>query len=205
MNKKILFGSIIALCILIGVTFTSVVGYRSVAFDVKESPLFTIRTKRVGGQDVDIATRIYLGKGDTSILQLPPYNDTFHTHRMVVKRISTMDERELQRFITVLIYYLSANTIRGLENKDKQQIITILNHYKQNPAMVLNQLNTQSNYYARYVESDVMEETLDYGCTFGQWVPGCFIDLFKWLILLPLFLFLLALYFYFNPTALPPC
>ena len=46
MNKKILIGSIIAVTILIGVSFTSVVGYRSVASDVKASPLFNIRTSR---------------------------------------------------------------------------------------------------------------------------------------------------------------
>ena len=42
MNNKILSGSIIAVTVLIGVSFTSVVGYRSVASDVKVSPLFNM-------------------------------------------------------------------------------------------------------------------------------------------------------------------
>jgi len=37
MKKKIIIGSIIAVAILIGVSFTSVVGYRIVASDVKAS------------------------------------------------------------------------------------------------------------------------------------------------------------------------
>jgi hypothetical protein len=42
MNKKILIDSIIAVEILVLVSFTSVVGYISVESDVKISPLFNI-------------------------------------------------------------------------------------------------------------------------------------------------------------------
>ena len=46
MNKKILIGSIIAVAILIGISFISVVGYNSVESNAKASPLFNIRTQR---------------------------------------------------------------------------------------------------------------------------------------------------------------
>ena len=45
-NKKILVGSIIAVAILISVSFTSVIVYNIFKSDVKESPPFTIRTNR---------------------------------------------------------------------------------------------------------------------------------------------------------------
>ena len=47
MGKKIIFlGSIVSFVILLVVSFTSVVGYQTVTSSLKDSPLFTVRTKR---------------------------------------------------------------------------------------------------------------------------------------------------------------
>ncbi len=64
MNKKILIGSIIVIAILIGVSFTSVVGYRSVASDVKASPLFNIRSSRAIDEESGDLSCAYVGKGE---------------------------------------------------------------------------------------------------------------------------------------------
>ena len=48
MNNKILIGSIIAVVILVLVSFTGVVGYQTTKFSTiaKASPLFSVRTQR---------------------------------------------------------------------------------------------------------------------------------------------------------------
>ena len=47
MNNKILLGSIIAVIILVLVSFTGVVGYQTTSSAIaKASPLFTVRTQR---------------------------------------------------------------------------------------------------------------------------------------------------------------
>ncbi len=51
MRKKILIGSVVSVLMLILLSFTSIVGYRSVTSDVKISPLFTIRTQRTIDED----------------------------------------------------------------------------------------------------------------------------------------------------------
>ena len=63
MNKKTLIGSIIAVTILIGVSFTSVVGYRSVDPNVNASPLFNIRTSRAIDEECRELSCEYVGKG----------------------------------------------------------------------------------------------------------------------------------------------
>ncbi len=64
MNNKILIGSIIAVAILIGVSFTSVVGYNSIESDKKLSPLFNIRTSRAVDKDSKDLSCEYVGKGE---------------------------------------------------------------------------------------------------------------------------------------------
>ena len=56
MKKKIIIGSIIAVAILVGVSLTSVVGYKRVESDFRESPLFNVRSERAieTSGDVDV-------------------------------------------------------------------------------------------------------------------------------------------------------
>ena len=74
MNNKILIGSIIAICILIGVSFTSVVGYNSVDSDVKPSPLFNIRSSRAIDEKSEGLSCAYVGKGEEIFLSIPKRN-----------------------------------------------------------------------------------------------------------------------------------
>ncbi|UCF13146.1 MAG: hypothetical protein JSW06_02535 [Thermoplasmatales archaeon] len=76
MNKKILIGSIIAIAILVLVSFTGVIGYRSIDSDVKVSPLFNIRSsKAIRKESKDIVCD-YVGKGAGCILSIPKRNET---------------------------------------------------------------------------------------------------------------------------------
>jgi len=78
MNKKILIGSIIAVAILIGVSFTSVVGYNSVDSNVKASPISTVRTSRtIDGESKDCncqdVSRDNLAKAEKLLARLEVY------------------------------------------------------------------------------------------------------------------------------------
>ena len=75
MINKILIGSVIAVAILIGVSFTSVVGYNRVASDVKASPLFTVRSSRAIDEDSKDIACDYVGKGKPTLFTFPKRND----------------------------------------------------------------------------------------------------------------------------------
>ena len=85
MNKKILIGSIIAVVILVLVSFTSVVGYNSVKSNsVKASPLFSVRTNRAIGEETKVLTCKYIGKGIT--LPFPARDDkTVLTQKVMIE------------------------------------------------------------------------------------------------------------------------
>ena len=65
MNKKILLSSIIAVCILIGVSFSSVVSYGSVkSTSALNSSLYNMRSQRATEQGQQDITTDYLGHGE---------------------------------------------------------------------------------------------------------------------------------------------
>ena len=90
MNKKILIGSIIATAILIGVSFTSVIGYRSVDSCIRASPLFNIRSPRAIYEESEDLSCEYVRKGDGINLLIPDRQLLFQT---VFNRISKMDDK----------------------------------------------------------------------------------------------------------------
>ena len=97
MKKKILIGSIIAVVILVLVSFTSVVGYNSVKSNVKTSPLFKVRTNRAIGEESKDITCMFVGKGIT--LLFPKRDDKSVLTQKVVDRINRMDDKTFERFI----------------------------------------------------------------------------------------------------------
>jgi hypothetical protein len=109
MNKKILIGSIIVVTVLIGVSFTSVVGYQSVESDVKASPLFTIRSNRAINEESSNLSREYVGKGST--LSFPKQDDRLILTQRFIDRISEMDDETFERFIASIIYHLQKDNI----------------------------------------------------------------------------------------------
>ncbi|UCF12306.1 MAG: hypothetical protein JSW06_09735 [Thermoplasmatales archaeon] len=104
MKKKIIIGSIIAVVILISVSFTGVVGYSSVKSNSrKASPLFSVRTNRaIGEESKDIACD-YAGKGKTTLITIPKRDDRVVLTQRVIDSIRTMDDETLERFIASVI------------------------------------------------------------------------------------------------------
>jgi hypothetical protein len=118
MNNKILIGSIIAIAVLIGVSFTSVVGYRSVTSDVKESPLFNIRTSRAINEKTSIQTCRYFGIGEDAGIPIPKRNSTYVLISKIIDRINNMDKREINRLNDFIIAHQNdiADYVNKIEN-----------------------------------------------------------------------------------------
>ena len=164
MNKKILIGSIIAVAILICVSFTSVVGYRSVASGVKASPLFNIRTRRA----IDVASEglscEYVGKGDSINLLIPDRNGNVELFQKIINVISKMDDKEL-------------NIFKGKIN----QLKNIEGEYTDNPEIIKPHLIQNEN-------KKTFEEwcTLGICFTFGYKLFSCLYVFLTLIIMIPL-------------------
>ncbi len=103
MKRKLFIGSIIAVAVLIGVSFTSVVGYRTVDSNVKESPLFNIRTNRAIGEEDKILTSNYFGKVNT--LPFPKRDDKAIMVQKVVESIKKTDDKTFKILVVNIIDY----------------------------------------------------------------------------------------------------
>jgi hypothetical protein len=102
MNKKILIGSIIAVVILVLVSFTGVVGYSSVKSNSgKVSPLFSVRTNRAIGEESKDLTCNYIRMGN--ILPFPKRDDRTVTIQKVIDSIRRMDDETFENFIAYII------------------------------------------------------------------------------------------------------
>ena len=104
LNKKILIGSIIAVAILILVSFTGVVGYQTTKSSTiaKASPLFTIRTSRAIDEDSEDIACDYIGKGEDNFLSIPKRDHGKILIQKVFNIIGRMDDRELKEFIALI-------------------------------------------------------------------------------------------------------
>jgi len=97
-NKLLVGGSAIAVIILVLATLSPVVGYHTVKSNsFKDSPLFSIRMKRVIGQDEDALTCEYVGKGQ--LMPFPSRDNKAILIQKLIDRISSMNEREYNFFV----------------------------------------------------------------------------------------------------------
>jgi hypothetical protein len=134
MNKKILIGSIIALCILVCVSFTSVVGYRSMESGVNASPLFNIRTSRAINEKTSIQTCDYVGKGEDAGIPIPERNTTYVILSEVIQRINKMDEEDINKLIDFIKAHQDdiSGYIKNLDNNknfDVNEIKKVMNDF----------------------------------------------------------------------------
>lgn len=105
MKKNIFVGSIIAVAILILVSFTSVIGYTTIKSDsISSSPLFNVRTNRAIGEQSTVIHRQYINKGIS--LWFPTQDEKTIVAQEIVDGIRRMDEQSFEKFITVVIMSL---------------------------------------------------------------------------------------------------
>jgi len=183
MNKKILIGGIIAVAILVGVSFTSVVGYQSVESNFRESPLFNIRASRVTERDGNGVTSDYVGKGIGSDIFIPNRDQSNIQLQKCLESISNMDSTSLSK----LIESISKNNLKNIKPAD---IIEKLNFLNSN----IKYLNNPTKEELTFVYTYIHPCTVD-----GHWQLGCFINM----ILLNILVGIIILMVVFIPTMNP--
>jgi hypothetical protein len=102
MKEKILIRSIIAVAVLINVSFTSVVGYRSMASDVKASPLFNIRRSRAIDEDSKDLSCEYVGKGDLINLLIPDRDKKKALMQRLIDKIRKMNDEAFNKVVNLI-------------------------------------------------------------------------------------------------------
>ena len=104
MNKKILIGSIISIAIIIGICFTSVVGYQSTSKTIADiSPLFTVRSSRALDVDSKDLSYNYVGKGEDISISILKRDNKIVLIQKFIDSISKMDDKKLNRLIELVV------------------------------------------------------------------------------------------------------
>jgi len=180
MEKRILIGSIIAVVILVLVSFTGVVGYQTTKSSAvaKASPLFNVRSKRAIDKDSKDIACDYVGKGEESVLSIPKRDGRTALLQKFIDRISKMDEETCDKYINELF--------NRLIQEDK-----IRDSYINRLVTEINQLKINSEKLMNYL----FDEKLDPPFFTMFWFSGCILFyvlmVIPTIILYPLFIYCL--------------
>jgi len=140
MNKKILIGSLVAVVILILVSFTGVVGYQTTKSSTiaKASPLFTVRSSRaIDGESKGLSCD-YVGKGKDNFLSIPRRDSKQLLLDKLINRISKMDDKSFDRFVKIVIANINQNNkINDVEVND-EEIAVMLSQLRDNSEVIKN-------------------------------------------------------------------
>jgi hypothetical protein len=163
MNIKCVIGSIIVVVAVIGISFTSVVGNKSIESDVNVSPLFNIRTNNAIGKENNNLNCYYANKG--KIISIPKRDDNVIIIQKIVDSIHTMDDETFEKYVNYII--CNAHRDKGVND---------INPYDIRKALYLLRYSGNSIYS---INPDSENITYGYGlkgfvgCTFSE--PLCFI------------------------------
>jgi len=132
MNKNILIGSsLVAVAILVLVSFTGVVGYQTTKSSTiaKASPLFAVRSSRAIDEESKDLTCDYVGKGNTFLI--PRRDGKTSIINKLIGIIKNMDDSTYNRFVR------RVSTRCNVDNKDVNEILQLIRNnpknLKQNP------------------------------------------------------------------------
>ena len=128
MNKKILIGSIIAVVILILVSFTGVVGYQTTKSSTiaTASPLFAVRSSRAIDEESKDLSCDYVGKGE--IFRIPRNNKLLQI-KATIDFIQTLDDIEYSGFQGLLIsQYDKHDEIKNIEENRLLKLLNQIRH-----------------------------------------------------------------------------
>lgn len=142
MNKKILIGSIIAVVILVLVSFTSVVGYSSVKSDSKVlSPLFGIRTNKANNKKKNAITCDFINKGKAIKLLFPKRPEKVKLVVNFIDYMNRLNEKSLDRVSD--IFYNGLHDENKV-NIDRENIREAIYFISENPELSKNYLLTDN-------------------------------------------------------------
>ena len=138
MNKKILIGSIIAVVILILVSFTGVVGYQTTKSSAiaRASPLFSVRSSRAIDEESKEFTCDYVGKGEDTKLSFLISNSRNTQIKRIIDKINGMDDKTFTKFVKLFVYQL--NNKNKMKDINNNAIIDELFQIKANPKLLKN-------------------------------------------------------------------
>jgi hypothetical protein len=182
MKKKLIIGCIIAVVILVLVSFTGVVGYQTTKSTIaRASPLFKVRTNRAIGEESNVLNCKYVGKGIT--LPFPERDDKTILNQKVVDSIRKMDDKTFERFIAYIID--SAKNDNKFNGVNPDRIREALNLIRVNDKSIL--------IYQTMINND--PKAYSVGDTCGGWdITFCGgINGFLYCILLPFYLLFLVI------------
>ncbi len=184
MNKKILLGSIIAVAILVLVSFTGVVGYQTKSSTIaRESPLFSVRSSRAIDEESKDLTCDYVGKGEESVLSIPKRDGrtaSFHKAQRLIDIISKMDDKAFDRLVSSVIKHIHQdNTFKDV---NINEVKTTLHNLKNNPKRI------DVDYGKNNLKYTWLRKFWATICWFPGCIPGViFLNLFLILIILLFF------------------
>ena len=164
MNKKILIGSIIAVAILILVSFTGVVGYQSTKSSTiaKASPLFTVRSSRAIDEESKDFVCDYVGKGEESVLSIPKRDSEKVLIQKFADSISKMDDTTFKRYLNLLINKIQEKN----EYEDINEVINTIQQIRNiRQTIILGETNDNSSTFSFEVTPTIC------------WFPGCLLYL----------------------------
>ena len=140
MNKKILIGSIIAVVILVLVSFTGVVGYQTTKSSIiaKASPLFTVRSSRAIDEESKNIACDYVGKGSESGIFIPERDRKSSQIYKIIKKISQIDTKS-NRFINLLMNQVYQ--VKPISNENLHELMNKLSQIRNNPEGFTNNID----------------------------------------------------------------
>ncbi len=193
MNNKILLGSIIAVVILVLVSFTGVVGFQSVKSSsiARASPLFSVRSKRAIGQEQKDITTDYLGHGEETDIQFSSRIERAEQVQKAVNIISKMSDRAFSNLVARII--LNLKNREQMTDKEISNALKDIQHIRENP-------NSMKYYDTENVHRD---ETSGYSLC--RWFPGCSILDILFRIVASIIGFITSLFNCYPPTSVAAC
>ncbi len=137
MNNKILIGSIIAVVILILVSFTGVVGYQTTSSTIaRASPLFSVRSTRAIDEESRGLTCDYVGKGEENFLSIPKRDGRTALVQKFIDRISKMGDEAFDKLIGLVINRLEREP--NINDKTISEIVTQIEQLRNEPMNPVN-------------------------------------------------------------------
>ena len=145
MNNKILMGSIIAVAILVLVSFTGVVGYQTTKLSTiaKASPLFTVRSSRAIDEESKDFTCDYVGKGEGTSIHFSTYTSRNIRLQKVIDFTSRMDNKTFNSYLNLIINKIRNNDKYGEVNIN--EAITTIQQIRNNPQTIILDESNKNN------------------------------------------------------------
>ena len=141
MNKKILIGgSLVAVAILILVSFTGVVGYQTTKSSTiaKASPLFAVRSSRAIDEESKDFTCDYVGKELPTLFTFPKRDNREELVQKIINKIKIMDDKSFNRFVKIVIANINQNNKINDVEVSNEEIAVILSQLRDNSEVIKN-------------------------------------------------------------------